>query len=238
MVGAPQFAWSVVIRTCVIASYVEAAVADGFDAVLNLGAGLDTRPYRLALPASFRWIEVDYPKLIAFKEERLSGETPTCALERVTLDLAVDDQRRQLLRDIGAQARKVLVLTEGVIPYLATEEVAALASDLRAHPAFRAWLVDYESPFLKKMMARRRDVKRRLERAPRRFMPPDWEGFFREQGWRVAQMRHLTPEGEQRGRPPPLPWWFRAFNALSFRRFDAEIRQMMGYGLLEPIPSA
>ena len=33
------------------------AVARGAGMVLNLGAGLDTRPYRLALPSTLRWIE-------------------------------------------------------------------------------------------------------------------------------------------------------------------------------------
>ncbi len=44
------------------------ALAQGVDTVVNLGAGLDTRPYRMELPASLVWVEVDYPAVIELKE--------------------------------------------------------------------------------------------------------------------------------------------------------------------------
>src|SRR4051812_32770729 len=52
--------WSVIIRTVVIDQLLQKLAGEGVDTVLNLGAGLDTRPYRLALPPALRWIEVDY----------------------------------------------------------------------------------------------------------------------------------------------------------------------------------
>jgi Leucine carboxyl methyltransferase len=42
-------AWSLVIRTVIIDSFIRDAIAGGVDTVLNLGAGLDTRPYRMNL---------------------------------------------------------------------------------------------------------------------------------------------------------------------------------------------
>jgi methyltransferase (TIGR00027 family) len=45
-------AWIVAIRTCVIDDYIRWAIAQGVDTTLNLGAGLDTRPYRLDLPGA------------------------------------------------------------------------------------------------------------------------------------------------------------------------------------------
>ena len=35
----------------------------------NLAAGLDTRPYRMDLPPSLRWIEVDLPDILDYKED-------------------------------------------------------------------------------------------------------------------------------------------------------------------------
>ena len=61
-------AWSIVTRTAVLDEMIVAAIGDGADGVLNLAAGLDTRPYRLPLPSSLRWIEVDFPDMIAYKE--------------------------------------------------------------------------------------------------------------------------------------------------------------------------
>ena len=43
-------AWSVVIRTVIIDNLIREAIGEGVDTILNLGAGLDTRPYRMALP--------------------------------------------------------------------------------------------------------------------------------------------------------------------------------------------
>ena len=85
----PDFmAWMIAVRTRIIDDLILAAIADGADAVLNLGAGLDTRPYRLDLPESLHWIEVDYPHIVRLKDEQLRDEKPRCRLERVPLDLA------------------------------------------------------------------------------------------------------------------------------------------------------
>src|SRR5262249_12592901 len=94
--------WIVAIRTCIIDAFIESAVAQGIDTVLNLGAGLDTRPYRMRLPQSLRWIEVDYPKIIELKESRLVDETPRCQLERIKLDLADVFARQQLFSRIAS----------------------------------------------------------------------------------------------------------------------------------------
>ena len=53
--GSEQIAWVVVMRTCIIDDLIREAIGRGCDTVLNLGAGLDTRPYRLELPSSLRW---------------------------------------------------------------------------------------------------------------------------------------------------------------------------------------
>jgi methyltransferase (TIGR00027 family) len=61
-------AWSVVIRTVTIDDFIRQAIADGVDTIVNLGAGLDTRPYRVDLPKSLRWIEVDFPQMIELRK--------------------------------------------------------------------------------------------------------------------------------------------------------------------------
>src|ERR1035441_2690519 len=54
--------WSVISRTVIIDQFITKLIAAGVDIVLNLGAGLDTRPYRMNLPSTLRWFEVDYPQ--------------------------------------------------------------------------------------------------------------------------------------------------------------------------------
>ncbi len=196
--------WTIVIRTCIIDDIIQSCVAEGIDTVLNLGAGLDTRPYRLPLPASLRWIEADYPTITDFKESRLAAETPHCKLERVPIDLAMRPLRRELFARVNEQSARMLVLTEGVMPYLSVEEGGWLADDLRALSHVRYWLVDYFSPEASRFR-RRKEMQRRMRNAPFRFELDDWFGFFNQHRWQPAQTRYLVDEAERLGRPIPLP---------------------------------
>ncbi len=68
--------WSLVIRTYLFDRFVDDHVRRGGDMVINLAAGLDARPYRMDLPPSLRWVEVDLPGIVDYKEEVLAGEKP------------------------------------------------------------------------------------------------------------------------------------------------------------------
>jgi O-methyltransferase involved in polyketide biosynthesis len=74
-----------------IVARVPRSIADGCDGVLNLAAGLDTRPYRLDLPSDFPWIKADLPQLFAEKTELLADHTPRCRLTRAAVDLSDPD---------------------------------------------------------------------------------------------------------------------------------------------------
>src|ERR1041384_309421 len=130
-----RYEWPYVSRTIRFDQIISAQVEQGADMVINLAAGLDTRPYRMDLPASLKWVEVDLPAMIDYKEEILSGEKPRCALERVPLDLADVVARRQLFQRLGS-AKKALIVTEGLLVYLTRDEVLALGRDLAASPVF------------------------------------------------------------------------------------------------------
>ena len=229
-------AWALVIRTCIIDDFICYAIGQGADTILNLGAGLDTRPYRMDLPRSLSWIEVDYPDVVAFKESRLSRVQPRCDLSRVKLDLADETARRQMLAGADAGARNMLVLTEGVVPYLTVEAVGSLADDLRALDHASWWVVDYFSPQLLKM--RRRQVGRKMQNAPFKFEPDDWFGFFEAHGWGCKEMRYLADEAERLRREMPLPLVAKAYLNLRQLFLQPErresFRKFAGYALLEP----
>lgn len=228
--------WSIVMRTCIIDDFIQAAVSSGADTILNLGAGLDTRPYRMTLPQSLRWIEADYPHIVEYKQFLLTDERPHCQLERVKIDLANGPDRRKLLSDVNARANKMLVLTEGVIPYLSLQEAALLADDLRATDHICCWLVDYFSPQAMKFRQNRR-MKRAMRNAPFRFAPADWFAFFEEHGWRATELRYFVDEGQRRRRPIPLSWHFKAalkiLGAVAPNQRDA-LGKFAGYALLQP----
>jgi len=229
--------WNVVIRTCIIDDFILRAIGEGVDTILNLGAGLDTRPYRMNLPASLRWIEADYPHIIEYKETLLANEPPRCRLERVKIDLADGPARREQFARVNAQAGGILVLTEGVVSYLSVEQAASLADDLGVLDRVRYWLVDYFSPQAVKYR-HRGNMGRKMRNAPFKFSPVDWFAFFRQHGWQPKAIRYLTDEGERLHRPIPLPWFVKAVIRIweSFvpkERRDA-LRKFAGYVLLEP----
>jgi methyltransferase (TIGR00027 family) len=205
-------AWSVVIRTVIIDTFIREAIAQNVDTILNLGAGLDTRPYRMDLPPSLRWVEVDFPHVIALKETRLADERPRCKLERIKLDLTDRTLRQKMLTEVSAGAKSILVLTEGVVPYLGKEDVAALAGDLRQAGKIDFWIIDYFSPEAIRLSDKMR--ARFMRNAPFRFKPTDWFAFFAGHGWRASEVRYIAEEAKRLGRPIPAPFRAKAWFAL------------------------
>jgi methyltransferase (TIGR00027 family) len=230
--------WTVVIRTCVIDEQLRSAISEGVDTILNLGAGLDTRPYRLELPASLRWIEVDQPQVIELKERSLIHEKPRCRLERIKLDLSDAGERRKVLDQATAGSKKVLVLTEAVILYLPEAAVASLAADLRANPVIRYWIVDYFSPEAYQYR-RRTHMDRAMKNAPFQFEPQDYFGFFSGLGWHPREVRYLAEEADRLNRPPAFPvaarWFMRVMGLFLPRERRAAMKRYAGYVLFEPI---
>ena len=226
-------AWNVSVRTCIIDDFIREAIAQGVDMVLNLGAGLDARPWRMELPPTLRWVEVDHPHLMAYKAEQLAGEKAHCQVERISLDLADREARRSMLAGVNARAGKMLLITEGVLPYLSVEEAAALADDLRALDRASGWIVDYISA-LAMEYRERGGMANRMQNAPFKFKPQDWFAFFRGHGWQCTEMRYMPVEGERLGRPFPLPLPVRMLMRLASPEKKRAVRELMGYALMGP----
>jgi methyltransferase (TIGR00027 family) len=237
LAGMPKgkaFAWPMIVRTAVMDEIILRTIArDGVDTVLNLAAGLDTRPYRLRLPASLRWIEVDFPDVIAYKKEQLAQERPTSALERVGIDLTDKAARRALFARIGDAAKHVLVVSEGLLIYLAPEQVATLAADLATPPSFRWWLIDLGSPGLLKMIEKAWGPILAAGNAPFRFAPAEGTRFFEPYGWREAEFRSTWDESIRLERTMRLAWLWTLIGRFMSRKRREEARRFSGIVLFE-----
>lgn len=183
--------WAWTARTYLFDRFLSREIQDGAGAVLNLAAGLDARPYRMDLPHSLRWIEVDLPEIIAYKDSILSAENPRCNLERITLDLSDRNSRRDLFEKVNAYGSRVLVITEGLLIYLTSEEVASLARDLAACPLFHSWVIDLASPGQLKLMQRTSGKQLSAAGAPFQFGPPEGPNFFTPQGWEPRDVQGM-----------------------------------------------
>ncbi len=237
-------AWSMALRTRIIDDYILEAVEAGAGCIVNLGAGLDTRPYRLDLPAELTWIEADFPAVIAYKSGVLSDEAPRCHLSRIACDLYDAEARRRLLDQVAAVGSSALVLTEGVILYLDNAALAALANDLHEYPAITHWITDYFSPLFEKVSARGKVMKNLAQNAPFRFKPGlqsiDWSAFFARHGWQVDRVRLIGEEDRKYGREwpvNPLIAWLMAFapeaRLRPYRRMNGYVRLTRGHDVID-----
>jgi methyltransferase (TIGR00027 family) len=115
-----------IARTKLIDDWIEQA-AHGIDQVVLLGAGFDTRAWRLGKLASARIFEVDHPNTASVKQERLrSAHADLRKATFVKVDFETDDFD-QLLRAAGFDAaRPAIVVWEGVSQYLTGEAVCGV----------------------------------------------------------------------------------------------------------------
>jgi methyltransferase (TIGR00027 family) len=194
---AQRHSWSYVARTWLVDQVIEREVLRGADMVINLAAGLDARPYRMQLPASLRWIEVDLPEMLNYKQKILAADTPGCSVERVALDLRDQAARRALFQRLGGEAKRVVVLSEGLLIYFPDDEVAKLALDLAAPPAFRLWAIDLTSPALLKMLKKTVGISLDKAGSPLLFAPREGPEFFRTYGWKTIEVRSLLQTAAQ-----------------------------------------
>jgi len=231
MPSAKQLAFAMVIRTVAVDRLIERTVALGVDLVLNLGAGLDARPYRMNLPAGLRWVEVDHESVIRYKNDQLQSDTPSCTLERIACDLSRDDDRLSLLSRMGRESRKAVVVTEGLLPYLTQEQAGNLSRDLVAVPSLRYWIQDYRQGKLRPPGEKR--VLKKLARAPIRFDVDDPLHFFGQHGWTLREDLHIldVADGIRRRLPFIFPWSLLGW--VLPRRIREAGNRTYGYALLE-----
>src|SRR2546425_9010407 len=201
-----RWAWPMVVRTAVMDEIIMRLVTQQrVDTVLNLAAGLDARPYRLDLPRELHWIDVDLEGILSYKEAALAGEQPRCRVEFVRADLT-NQARRSLFQRVGAQAKRALVIAEGLLVYLKPEDVTSLAKDLAAQPAFRWWLIDLGSPALQQFLSRTWGNQLRSGNAPMQFAPTEGTAFFAPTGWVETEYRPMLDEALRLRRAPKLAW--------------------------------
>ena len=181
--------WSFVARTFLFDEFTMRHVREGYDMVLNLAAGLDARPYRMDLPSSLQWVEVDLPGIIEEKEKVLNNETPRCNLTRIKLDLADQKARMELFKKLNSKASKILVMTEGLIIYLTSAQVASFATDLSSQKNFKRWMFDMVSPALLKMIQEKMGPALGGSGAEFQFAPEEGEEFFLQYGWKSLESR-------------------------------------------------
>ncbi|WP_432825346.1 SAM-dependent methyltransferase [Dactylosporangium sp. CA-092794] len=147
-----------------------------------LGAGLDTRAWRLPLPAGATVFEVDLPVLLAAKHERIPAR-PGCAVRIVEADLR-GDWGPALLGAGFDPGAPTLWLAEGLLFHLPAAAVGPLLAGAAALTGGGRFLADVfgtgllRLPSLQPMI----ESRRRYHLSPP-FCTDDPAGLFRDAGW-------------------------------------------------------
>ena len=226
-------AWPMIVRTCVFDEMILKAVRErGAKVVVNLAAGLDARPYRLNLPHDLEWIEVDLPDMIDYKVSRIGDAKPQCRLERVKLDLSDLPARRAFFDRIDDEDKPTLVITEGLLIYLTPEAVASLCDDLHKRMNIKWWLIDFASPLLLKMLAKRWGPSLKAGNSEFKFAPAEGAGFFTSRGWTMAEERIPADEARRLKREMRFAWAWRLLGMLMPAEKREQYRRMSGFALL------
>ncbi len=225
-------AWPMIVRTRVIDELVNECVAKGAKTVLNLAAGLDTRPWRMMLPAGLRWIHVDMPDMIDYMKQQMAGETARCRLELMAADLRDDAARRRVFEAAAAEG-PVLAITEGLLIYLTAGQVGAIARELHDVAKAKWWISDLASPMLLKFLEKRWQPKLKEGNAPMQFAPAEGTAFFAPFGWKEMQFRSTWEEAMRLKRSMRGAWLWQLLGAFSSKRKREEGRRMSGQILLE-----
>lgn len=119
---------------------MDAARSGATQAVL-LGAGLDTRAFRLGLPGSLCLFEVDQPAVLEYKSSVLAGAEATARCVRLTVaaDLR-DDWPTPLVAAGFNPERPTAWVAEGLLPYLAPDAQVQLLDRIHGLSAFGSTL--------------------------------------------------------------------------------------------------
>jgi methyltransferase (TIGR00027 family) len=181
------------------------------DAVVILGAGLDTRAYQLARRSHIPVFEVDLPVNIARKTatvRRVLGELPR-SVRFVALDFERDDLLTALAEYGYRTDYRVFFIWEGVTQYLTDDAVRATLEGLRpvapgsrlVFTYVRRDFIDGTNLYGTRTLYRRTRQRRRLWHFGLR--PEEVAGFLAGYGWRLVEQvgpeqlvqRYIEPAG-------------------------------------------
>jgi methyltransferase (TIGR00027 family) len=194
--------------------------------VVLLGAGMDARAFRLPWPDGARLFELDHPSVLEAKAAALSaaGAQPRC--ERVAVGAALARPWAAALQSAGFDAaRPSLWLLEGLLVYLAPEEVHAMLTQVAALAASGSVLgVDLVAA----ATLAQPEVAPALDRfardgTPWRFGTDEPERLLALYGWsaRALQVRDVAARYGRALRPaasPSMPGGVRAWLVAGWRR--------------------
>ena len=178
---------SFVARHRMIDDMLRAKIADNGDTtVIIIGAGFDTRAFRLDGGV---WFEIDEPQLIDAKDHLLPVNQCKNSVRRVSIDSALENLADKL--PVIAPGSPVVVIMEGVFIYLSDSQIRQTISVLRfAFPGHTLICDITTRHFMKKYG---KTLSRRIEAlgAKLKYLVDDPSLIFRTAGYRLVSTNSI-----------------------------------------------
>ena len=122
--GTSQLGLAAVVRGKAHDDWARSFLADHRHAVvLHLGCGLDARVYRVDPPATVDWYDLDYASVIELRQQFLPPREHCTLIGSSVTDLT-------WLDSIPPPGRPVLVIAEGLVPYLTETDARRLLTSV------------------------------------------------------------------------------------------------------------
>lgn len=175
--------------------------------VILLGAGLDTRAYRLSWPEGTQLLEIDQPALSAYKENFFdaAGCEAGCTRRAIGMDLASPWSEALRSNGFATEERSVWLL-EGLLFYLPNEQIAQVLNLVTTLAAPGSWLafdiinsVMLSSPLTQKWLEMQAEAG-----APWIGTMDDPVGYLAERGWTANLSQAGAPEAHYGRWPFPV----------------------------------
>ena len=192
----PESVVPIVLRTRYFDDQLKHITRDfGIRQIVLLGAGLDTRAFRLEWPAGTRLFEVDQPMVLERKENILRDARATPRCERIIVPADLEQEWTDLLVRAGHCTKEASGwLLEGFLFYLSTDTITVLLAGVSEHSAPDSWLCFdiINGKMLSSQLTRQWLEMQRASGAPWIGALDDPVGFLAPHGWKAT----LTQAGQ------------------------------------------
>lgn len=121
----PGIVGGLICRTRYIDDVLKNSLREGFETVVNLGAGLDTRALRIPGIENIKYFELDLPELQKVKRAYIEGKIGglPSSISFVPIDFDRQDLGEELKKARHTPSSKTLFIWEGVTQYISKEAV-------------------------------------------------------------------------------------------------------------------
>ncbi|WST00403.1 class I SAM-dependent methyltransferase [Streptomyces phaeochromogenes] len=134
-------AFSIVIRTKFLDDLLQQASASRVRQVVLLGAGMDSRAFRMDWPEGTRLFEVDTAAPLDFKASVLRQERAVARCERITVAVDLREDWPAALAAAGHDPTMPTVwIAEGLLIYLPEDAVELLLARISAQSVAGSWI--------------------------------------------------------------------------------------------------